>query len=485
MDQLRQSFSVTLPEKSDPIISAPAKAEKRSVSRPTILSSAELIPVDGPVQDKNPSVMPTPSWMEKIKQSLSLRKPKKSAITVPEPLPENTPAEVTPEVVKEKGSRLANAGKKIFLRSFFPFAIPSAFLLLIAVLAIFPPLHQSLGPATPSLASIFAGGLALIITVTGLIFGLFLVKKSRVFRGKTRRIAYAGVAAGISLLFISGVVCASVAPGIFGTVGQPPAQNTTDRMAKLAALEADANKADAAAQPVAAIVTVVPTVTSSSGVTIPVKDALSIGESYQYGDATRISTATIYDYKVLPFYFWWFIDYNRFVQAVPEPGYSYLVVFMRIENKGTQSALVPSADKIVVSSNGNTTDHLPFFNMSVLSEYQRNYYSTHYDKLPYQWIRELGQDKRDYAFLTGYNIFGGWSFVSTNATVTDENSTSTDSSVSSSATNGQGFFIKPGPGNAIDGYLVYEVPDAVVNNGLDTTYVNIAFNANSGTRWQL
>ena len=39
--------------------------------------------------------------------------------------------------------------------------------------------------------------------------------------------------------------------------------------------------------------------------------------------------------------------------------------------------------------------------------WQINYYSTNLNDLPYQWIREIGQDKRDYAYLMGYNIFSG------------------------------------------------------------------------------
>jgi hypothetical protein len=217
-----------------------------------------------------------------------------------------------------------------------------------------------------------------------------------------------------------------------------------------------------------------------------------MGESYQYGDATRICEATVYDYKVLPFYFWWFIDYNRFVVSMPENKSSYLVVFVRIENLGTKSALVPSAEKIRVTSGLQNFTHKAYFEKSVLSASQIEYYTSHYNDLPYQWIRELGQDKRDYAYLTGYNIFGGYNFTSTAAnttvTVTPASTTNfttqTTSTGSSDATNGKGFFIKPGPGNAIDGYLIFEVPETVKAN-LSQTYVEIAFKANSGTRWRL
>jgi hypothetical protein len=383
---------------------------------------------------------------------------------------------------------------RTFLRALLPFTIPAALLLLIAFLATIPPLHHALGPVSPSLSRLFAIGLYLIVMVVSVVFGILLAKKAGVFKGKNRRIGFAGVATGICLLCIAGIICALAAPGIFSTGEQPLTKGTTDRKALLASLIAEFEEADGgtSSAPVdnAALLSSVsvqpaPVATSSGGVIIPVKDALSLGESYQYGDATRKVEATVYDYTVLPFYFWWFIDYNRFVQQIPRNGTSYLVVFIRIENTGTNSAIVPSAEQIQISNNGMTYSHEPYFNTSVLSSSQRQYYADNYEQLPYQWVRELGQDKRDYAFLTGYNIFGGWNFVS-NPIVTETATVSTTTSTgSSSSNNGKGFFIKPGPGNAIDGFLIFEVPDSVVKQDIDKTYVDISFNANSGTRWRL
>jgi hypothetical protein len=331
--------------------------------------------------------------------------------------------------------------------------------------------------------------------IVSVVFGILLAKKAGVFKGKNRRIGFAGVATGICLLCIAGIICALAAPGIFSSGEQPVSKGTTDHKALLAALMAEFEEVDVgtSSAPVdnAALSSSSPNhpspgMNTSSGVIIPVKDALSVGESYRYGDATRTCEATVYDYTVLPFYFWWLMDYNRFVQQVPSKGNSYLVVFIRIENTGTNSALVPSAEKIQITNKGKTYSHEPFFNTSVLSSYQIDYYSDHYERLPYQWVRELGPDKRDYAFLTGYNIFGGWNFASTNPIVTAKVTGSTTTSTSSSSSNnGKGFFIKPGPNNAIDGFLIFEVPDSVVKENLNKTYVDISFNANSGTRWRL
>jgi len=385
-----------------------------------------------------------------------------------------------------------------FFRTFLPFAIPALLLLIVAFLATVPPLHHVLGPASPSLAGLFATGLAGIVTVAGLIFGLVLAKKGGAFRTKNRRSGMAAVAGGFCILCIAGVLCSSAATGLFMTGTESPPAPAKDRSAQLAELISQMGDGENTVSTPAGGSTAVakepdiPALAAgtSKGVPVPVKDALSLGESYRYGDSTRICDATVYDYKILPFYFWWFIDYNRFVEQDPQPGNEYLVVFIRIEDIGMKSAILPSADQIQITNNGNTYTHLPFFNKSALSSYQTDFYRSHYDQLPYQWIRELGQEKRDYAFLTGYNIFGDWTFTTTNTTetvtpTTTDNTSTTSTTSTNSTTNGKGFFIKPGRSNAIDGFLIYEVPESLVKDGLNQTYVDISFNANSGTRWQL
>jgi len=211
---------------------------------------------------------------------------------------------------------------------------------------------------------------------------------------------------------------------------------------------------------------------------VPVKDALSLHEYYTYSDGPRSIRATVYDTMVLPFYFWWWIDYNRFVQSTPAAGNSYVVVFVRVENIGDQSAIIPSGDQFNLTYKGMSYSRLPYFNTSVLSSWQANYYLTHFNTLPYQWIREIGQDKRDYGFLTEY-INYNW---------TSDNSTSSSSSSTNSSSSFQlgyqGYFLKPGESNAIDGYLIYEVPTPVAND-LSNAYLQVSFNSMTGTRWKL
>ena len=266
-------------------------------------------------------------------------------------------------------------------------------------------------------------------------------------------------------------------------------QSTVNRTAQLEALLAQGDEGNASPTPTAppattqvsanpasanAIAAATPSSVAATS-SVPFKGTLSLREFYQYGNPDRRCIATIYNTTTLPFYFWWWNEYNRFVMQTPEPGTKYLVVFIRIENMGQYSAIVPSADAVIVTYHGTIYTHQPYFNKTYLSDWQNDYYSTHLDKLPYQWIREVGQMKRDYAYLTGYNVFG-------------QNTTRTDNLTEvpnpGSDINGKGFFLQPGSSNALDGYLIFDVPDAVVNDP-QNAYVQVAFNNISATRWRL
>jgi hypothetical protein len=267
--------------------------------------------------------------------------------------------------------------------------------------------------------------------------------------------------------------------------------DSSNRSAKLAALIASGAYGDtgassvtptpapvsAASTPSAAQVTPVPKGTQPI---VPVRYYLDVGESYWFGDDSRPCLATVYNVTTLSHYFYWDFNWNRFTEVTPSStGDTFIVVFIRIDDTGHNTALVPAADDFIVTNNGQTYTHNPFFDLSVLSQSQITHYSADPQDVPYQWIREIGQQKRDYAFLTGYNIFGQNTTVVTNYTAN-----SAVSPPSASTGNGQGFFITPGSSNAIDGYLIYEVPDTVAAD-LKDTYVQISFNSISPTRWRL
>lgn len=235
----------------------------------------------------------------------------------------------------------------------------------------------------------------------------------------------------------------------------------------------------------------VPPIRQGNDTSVPLSDknALSLGEYYWYGDPEHTCRATIYDYKEMPFYFWWWIDYNRFVLQVPEADKKYLAIFIRIENTGTESAVIPSADRFNISSNGGYYNRLPYLNRTVFSDYQfeqfpcQGFGNENLREQYYQWIREIGQDKRDYAYLTGQNLFRKNDNDNSCSANTDSE-TDVSAVYPKYAAHYNATWLKPGPSQSIDGYLIYEVPAATTGD-LKNTYVDVSFNNLSGTRWRL
>jgi phosphate transport system permease protein len=437
-----------------------------------------------------------------------------------------------------------NDSLRSFFLTFIPFALVATILELLSFVL---PGLSSIGSNGPA-GALAVPIMALVLCAIGVVFSLFLVRGSTIFllRHKKTKIGnrqaeYAAIITGICLILIVAFLfsahvftppehpvgsAASTETVTSGNSQTPdgsgcfgffdlifvPGQNllgflhlsgpvvggtgatvtdSSNRSAKLAALLASGALGDtdessatptpapvsAASTPSAAQVTSIP---KGSQPIVTAKYYLDVGESYWYGDDTRPCLATVYNVTTLSHYYWWDFNWNRFAEQTPaSTGDTFLVVFIRIEDTGHMTALVPAADDFILTNNGQTYTHNPFFDLSVFSQSQITHYSTDPQSVPYQWIREIGQQKRDYAFLTGYNIFGQNTTVVTNYTAN-----SAASPPSPNTGNGQGFFIMPGSSNAIDGYLIYEVPDTVAAD-LKDTYVQVSFNSISPTRWRL
>jgi phosphate transport system permease protein len=401
----------------------------------------------------------------------------------------------TPVPQKEKPNPGINLRVVVlpFLIRLAPFALVAAILMVLTT--IMPGLSP--GGSNRPAGLLTVALTALVLCAIGTLGSLFLLRLMK-RRIRNRRAGFAAVVLGIFCIFVASCIFTGhlfapatpsmdsdspAAPGLLGFLhlsGSATANTTdsSDKSARLAAFLAEQETPDESTP--APHPSLAPSstaqVASSATPVVPVKNALDIGESYWYGDDSRPCLATVYKVTILPFYFWWDMDWNRFVQQTPaSTGDTFLVVFIRIEDTGRMSAMVPSADQFVVTNNGQTYTHTIYFDTSVLTQDEINYYTANYNALPYQWIREIGQQKRDYAFLTGYNVFGQ------NWTTTDNETTVYQPSFD---TNGQGYFIQPGSSNAIDGYLIYEVPDAVAAD-LRDTYVQVSFNSFSPTRWRL
>jgi phosphate transport system permease protein len=401
-----------------------------------------------------------------------------------------------------------------FLLTLIPFILVAAFLLILTL--VLPSSLSPIGTNGPA-GSLAMPLMAIVLCAIGTVLALFLVRISTIFllRHRKARVGnhgavFAAIAVGFCLIFIGAFIfsfhifspgppigsLASGAPaetgissffpssGATANTNAPPSSNRSAQLAAFLASEATTPEATAAGTPTPqpSPTQPLPAEVSSTGPAVPVKNALNVGESYWYGDNSRLCLATIYNVTVLPFYFYWDMDWNRFVQVTPaSSGDTFLVIFIRIEDTGNMSAIVPSAAEFNVTYNGQSYSNNPYFDTSVLDPNEISLYTSNFNLLPYQWIREIGEQKRDYAYLTGYNIFGQ------NTTVVENYTANTNTAYtppSASNPNGEGYFIKPGSSNAIDGYLIYEVPDSAVAD-LRDVYVQVSFNSFSPTQWRL
>jgi len=177
-------------------------------------------------------------------------------------------------------------------------------------------------------------------------------------------------------------------------------------------------------------------------------DALALRELFYFNNESKHSSrATIYRVWVNETYQWHNDLDNKYYVQKPKAGNKYLLIFVNIENIGSEAYPYPKSNMIVVHNGGNlyrvdTSHYLPnkagnrdataieIFEIETFSDYFRQEYV------------------EDYGYSHG---------------------TTQD-------------FVFPGMGNAIDGYLIYEVP---VSLNPEETYVEIVFDGEDRAVWKL
>jgi hypothetical protein len=198
----------------------------------------------------------------------------------------------------------------------------------------------------------------------------------------------------------------------------------------------------AAPTPPPTVETTVPTPTPA-----PFPGALSLRTWFEYNEGKYKSKATVYRYWINETYQWHNDEDNHYYTQRPKSGNKYLFVYVVIVHEGTTAYPYPKSGNIVVYNNGN--------------RYLVD--STHYipnkagdrDATPIE-VLEI-QQQSDYfnsEFVEDYGLSHG---------------TTSD-------------FIYPGQSNAIDGYLIYEVPASV---SPDQTWVEIQFDSDDAAVWKL
>ncbi|PKL68266.1 MAG: hypothetical protein CVV30_10090 [Methanomicrobiales archaeon HGW-Methanomicrobiales-1] len=196
--------------------------------------------------------------------------------------------------------------------------------------------------------------------------------------------------------------------------------------------------------PTPAVVTT-PLVTPVPPTPVPYPDALKLGQEASFGTGDKTGKATVYRTNVMQNYTWTSPSWNSpseqaeagsplgtqrgYNTATPGPGNAFLFVFIKAASTGSNSVYAPSPKQFVVSINGQTYTYQSVASADVT-------------------ISGIRQNQYDYLLGNG----------------------------------GTGGYILPGVSNAIDGYLIYEVPASVL---AEKTYLLCNLDPETQAVWNL
>lgn len=194
-------------------------------------------------------------------------------------------------------------------------------------------------------------------------------------------------------------------------------------------------------------VTTVPITTEPTRPPDPFPSALHLKEGLPFGEGRTASEGTVYRIWMNKTYHWHNDMDNKYYVQNPRPGNKYLFVFINVFNKGDTRVWPPTSGNIQVWYNGQKYSPDPTHYLPDKSSDRK---ATAVEVREIQSLPKL--------FGTEYVEDFGYSHGAQLA------------------------YLYPGESNAIDGYLVYEVPASLT---LETAYVEIVFNGNTAGVWKL
>jgi hypothetical protein len=179
----------------------------------------------------------------------------------------------------------------------------------------------------------------------------------------------------------------------------------------------------------------------------PFPDALGLQERLLFGTGTVASEATVYKYWINNTYQWHNDMDNHYYVQKPKPGNKYLFVFVHLQNNGDTRVWFPPAGSIIVSYNGATYYQDQSHFKPDKSEDSR---ATPVEVKEVQYFPKLNGDEyaEDFGFSHGTELA----------------------------------YLYPGESNAVDGYIIYEVPQSLTP---EKTYIGIPFNTQDQGVWKL
>jgi hypothetical protein len=199
------------------------------------------------------------------------------------------------------------------------------------------------------------------------------------------------------------------------------------------------------------VTTSVPTTTMTTIRPTPVPDpfpgALLLKQKLPFGSEKVASEATVYRYWINDTYEWHNDMDNHFYVQKPQAGNKYLFVFVQMMNTGTTRVWFPPAGSIILHHNNDIyyQDQSHF-----KPDKGRDIKETPVEVKEIQYFQKLNGDEyvEDFGFSYG----------------------------------GELAYLYPGASNAVDGYIIYEVPLSLTP---EKTYVEIPFNGQDRGVWKL
>lgn len=159
----------------------------------------------------------------------------------------------------------------------------------------------------------------------------------------------------------------------------------------------------------------------------PFPGALTLGTPYIYGREDIAMDVTVYKVEVMDEYDWWSPQWGRYWNTSPKNGNHFLFALVRLVDRGTARARLPSESMFVLHGDGGS-------------------YVQTTDRDSSLWIK--GIDVKQYDFY--FNITAGW--------------------------------IDPGDSNKVEGFLLYEVPASLTP---DHAYLQATFSSKAAAVWKL
>jgi hypothetical protein len=179
----------------------------------------------------------------------------------------------------------------------------------------------------------------------------------------------------------------------------------------------------------------------------PFPNALASGQKMPFGSGKVASEGMVYRYWINDTYQWHSDIDNKYYTQTPAPGNKYLFVFVQMVNNGDTRVWLPPASSVVVNYDGRTymQDQNHF-----KPDKSQNKKATAIEVQEVQYFHTHNGDEyvQDFGFSHGDELG----------------------------------YIYPGKSNAVDGYIIYEVPQSLTP---DKTYVSISFNGQDSGVWKL